>query len=232
MIRRNSIILALLLALILISGPFFMAGADDDGDEQESGYQESESRGRETRARETRDTEQRSTRSRDSDDRDSDRESEHRESREKRYFVEDDREKEALNPVSDATYQEQCGTCHLAYQPELLPSASWKKIMSNLKDHFGEKVEVEDASKKMISDYLKANSADESSGELAAKIMRSLKGETPAKITEVPYIQEKHHRIPPATFKRKPVGSQSNCIACHAGAASGIYDEDDVTIPR
>lgn len=210
-----------------------MAIADDDGDEQEDSYRETETRAREPRGTEARESETRETETRSSRQRDNDyRDSGYRETREKRYFIEDDREKEALNPVSDATYQEQCGTCHLAYQPELLPAASWKKIMSGLRDHFGEKIEVDDASKRMISDYLKANSAEESSGELASKIMRSLKGETPAKITEVPYIQEKHHRIPPATFKRKPVGSHSNCIACHAGAASGVYDEDDVNIPR
>jgi len=40
-----------------------------------------------------------------------------------------------------------------------LPSASWIKILANLDDHFGETVELDD-SKKVISDYLKINSAE------------------------------------------------------------------------
>ncbi len=30
-------------------------------------------------------------------------------------------------PVKNALYLEECGACHFAYQPGLLPSRSWKK---------------------------------------------------------------------------------------------------------
>jgi hypothetical protein len=139
-----------------------------------------------------------------------------------------------LNPVSNPTYKEQCGACHFAYQPELLPSGSWEKILARLDDHFGEEVDLDLDSKKIIAEYLKANSAEYSSAKRAVKIMRSLRGQTPMRITDVPYIREKHQDddIPADAFTRKSVGSMSNCIACHTTAENGIYEDDHVVIPR
>ena len=139
-----------------------------------------------------------------------------------------------LNPVSNPTYKEQCGACHFAYQPELLPSGSWEKILARLDDHFGEEVDLDLDSKKIIAEYLKANSAEYSSAKRAVKIMRSLRGQTPMRITDVPYIREKHQDddIPADAFTRKSVGSMSNCIACHTTAKNGIYEDDHVVIPR
>jgi len=49
----------------------------------------------------------------------------------------EDHTKAHLNPVNNDTYKEVCGACHFAYQPELLPSGSWEKILAGLPDHFG-----------------------------------------------------------------------------------------------
>jgi hypothetical protein len=116
----------------------------------------------------------------------------------------------------------------------LLPSGSWEKILARLDDHFGEEVDLDLDSKKIIAEYLKANSAEYSSAKRAVKIMRSLRGQTPMRITDVPYIRHKHEDddIPPDAFQRKSVGSFSNCIACHTTAEKGIYDDDFVKIPK
>ena len=50
---------------------------------------------------------------------------------------------EYLKPVANQTYAETCGECHFAYQPELLPFASWLKILNQLDDHFGEEIEAD-----------------------------------------------------------------------------------------
>jgi len=142
--------------------------------------------------------------------------------------------KRHLKPVDNPTYKENCGDCHFAYQPELLPSGSWEKILAGLGDHFGEEIEIDQESKKIITEYLKANSAEYSSAKRAVKIMRSLGGQTPMRITDVPYIRHKHEDddIPADAFTRKSVGSMSNCIACHTTAENGIYDDDQVVIPK
>lgn len=137
-----------------------------------------------------------------------------------------------LKPVNNPTYKEECGGCHFAYQPELLPSASWMKILSNLDDHFGESIELDEDSKRVISDYLKSNSAEYSSAKRAVKIMRSLGNQVPLRITDVPYIREKHHEISPNVLNRESIGSLSNCVACHTTAEKGIYEDDHVKIPK
>ena len=91
-----------------------------------------------------------------------------------------------LKPVDNPTYKEICGDCHFAYQPELLPSGSWEKILAGLADHNGEEIEINQESKKIISEYLKANSAEYSSTKTAVKITKSLRGQTPMSITDVP----------------------------------------------
>ncbi|MES0349415.1 MAG: diheme cytochrome c [Desulfobacteria bacterium] len=137
-----------------------------------------------------------------------------------------------LSPVDNAAYKEACGACHFPYQPALLPSGSWKKILAGLEDHFGEAVELDAESKKTIVEYLKANAAEHSSAKRAVKIMRSIGSRTPLRITEIPYIQHKHHEVSADVLKRKSIGSLSNCSACHTTAEKGIYDDDHVVIPR
>jgi hypothetical protein len=137
-----------------------------------------------------------------------------------------------LHPVTNQTYKEACGACHLAYQPGLLPSGSWTKVLSNLKDHFGETVDIDAASKEVIAKYLVDNAAEHSQTKWSLKIVSSLKGETPSRITAIQYIRRKHRDIPPEVFARKSVGSFSNCSACHKTADQGVYEDDDTVIPK
>ena len=138
----------------------------------------------------------------------------------------------ALKPVTNPTYKEKCGACHFPYQPGLLPSGSWQKILSGLEDHFGDTVELDQKSEKIIAGYLESCAAEHSSAKRAMRIMRCLGNQTPLRITEISYIRKKHHEISPKVLERKSIGSLSNCIACHKTAEKGIYDDDNVSIPR
>ena len=66
----------------------------------------------------------------------------------------------------------------------------------------------------------------------AVKIMQSLGNQAHLRITDIPYIREKHHEISPNVVKRESIGSLSNCSACHTAAENGIYDDDHVIIPK
>jgi len=140
--------------------------------------------------------------------------------------------KKYITPVNNPTYEEECGGCHFPYQPELLPSGSWKKIMAGLDDHFEEEIEIDTESINAISGYLISNSAEKSSAKRAVKIVRSLRGRTPIRISEIPYIIEKHDEVDPKIYNRESIGSLANCTACHITAEKGIYDDDDVKIPK
>ena len=163
----------------------------------------------------------------DDDDDDDDDNDRHRKRRRDK-----DHDGSYLKSVNNPTYEAECGECHFLYQPELLPSASWIKILDQLADHFGEEIELDPGSKKNISAYLKSNGAETSSAKRAVKIVRSLGNHVPMRITDTPYIREKHHELNPEVFKRESVCSLSNCIACHTTAEEGIYDDEDVKIPR
>jgi hypothetical protein len=137
-----------------------------------------------------------------------------------------------VKAVTDKTYKGTCGACHFAYQPGLLPSGSWARILSLLEDHFGETVSIDTELKTTISKYLMDNAAEYSRAKRSVKIMKSLRGQTPSRITEIPYIRHKHHDIPSEVLSRKSVGSLSNCSACHRTAEQGVYDDDNVVIPK
>lgn len=144
----------------------------------------------------------------------------------------EDNGKHDVVTVNNSTYTEYCGACHFAYQPGLLPSGSWDKLLKGIADHFGEAVEFDPESMKTITQYLKSYAADNYSAKLSCKIMKSIGSQTPLRITQVPYIQRKHHEIEPQVFERETIGSFSNCAACHITAEKGIYDDDAVKIPK
>ena len=171
-----------------------------------------------------------------SDDDDSDDKGRYKESYDKdsdshRRYLKRFRE-EYIRPVSDPVYQEECGACHFAYQAEFLPTVSWKKILAQLEDHFGEDAELDPTSEKAIKRYLTANSAEKSSTEISIKIMRSLRHQAPMRITKIPYILREHREIDPEVLDRESIGSLANCTACHTTAAKGIYEDDFASIPR
>ena len=112
-----------------------------------------------------------------------------------------------LKPVTNPTYKEHCGACHFNYQPELLPSGSWKKILVQLEEHFGQSFELDQEAQKAVLGYLEANAAELSTSKRAAKIMNSVGNSTPLRITEVPYIKDKHRKVSATVLIGRPLGS-------------------------
>jgi hypothetical protein len=130
---------------------------------------------------------------------------------------------------SNSVYTEECGSCHLAYPPALLPQASWDAIMNGLEDHFGDNAELDAKTSMEIYDYLYNNSAEKSGYGHMARMARSAKG-APLRITELPYFKRKHREIPARIINLPEVKSLSNCNSCHRDAARGLFDEDNVEI--
>jgi hypothetical protein len=139
-------------------------------------------------------------------------------------------------PVVNDTYAEECGSCHFAYPPGLLPSGSWGKLLNEraLQDHFGENAELDADVLKEVQEYALEHSAEKSWYKRSRKITYATQGkEEPLRITDVSYIRRKHHEIPKKMITGNPdVESQSNCSACHTQADKGIFDSDTVDIPN
>jgi len=145
------------------------------------------------------------------------------------------REKE-VRPVDNKAWNEECGSCHLAYQPGLLPTRSWEKLLSTkaLSDHFGEDASLDDETVNELLAYARENAADKSFHKRSRKIaLATEQGEAPLRITDVRYIKRKHHEIPEKMIQgNKDVKSLSFCSACHTKAEKGVYDSDTVRIPN
>lgn len=129
-------------------------------------------------------------------------------------------------PVADPLTREECGSCHLAFAPSMLPARSWKKMMGNLKNHFGDDATVDPEIAAKIESYLVANAADSGGQRYGEKLLRGVSaGDTPQRITELPKWQREHRKVPDWEWKHKDVRTRANCIACHADAERGFYED-------
>ena len=127
-------------------------------------------------------------------------------------------------PVTDAKIRGYCGTCHMAYQPSLLPAASWQLIMSSLNEHFDAKVTLKPGMLKHITAYHVTHAGDSESAGRAGRIaMEGLRADAkPLRITDTPYFKREHHFLENRILGDW-VGSPANCQVCHLGAWVGDY---------
>ncbi|MBT4889911.1 MAG: cytochrome C [Rhodospirillales bacterium] len=133
---------------------------------------------------------------------------------------------ERYNPIDDVVVSKECGTCHMAFQPQMLPERSWEEIMLRLSDHFGEDASLDSVTANRIKLYLTSNAAD--SSWWGGKFMRGLKDHmSPLRITETPHwIREHNEEVPSWAWNDPSVKSKASCIACHPRANRGDYDDD------
>lgn len=136
--------------------------------------------------------------------------------------------------VTHPAYKEECGSCHMAYPPGLLPGRSWEKMMAGLEDHFGENAELDSATAAELTRFLVDNSADAMPNYRRSRmITRDLSNESvPLRITELAYFRHEHQKIPDRLITTNPkVNSLSNCNACHQKAELGSFSEREINIP-
>ncbi|SFP93564.1 diheme cytochrome c [Hydrogenimonas thermophila] len=131
-------------------------------------------------------------------------------------------------------YKNECGACHMAYQPEFLPKRSWKKMMLTLEDHFGTDATLEKEEFQQILEYLLENASDNKAvyGDIGKMGKRIYPNTSPLRISETPYFKKEHREIPKRFIKQKAVKSLANCNACHTNAQSGSYSEKEIYIPN
>jgi hypothetical protein len=121
-----------------------------------------------------------------------------------------------------AGYQAECGSCHLAYPPRLLPAPSWRQVMGSLDRHFGTDASVDAALARDIGAWLEANAGSPRRGADPAQ----------PRITRTAWFLHEHDEVPPDAWRRPAVGSAANCAACHTQAESGDYRKRNLRIPR
>ena len=119
-------------------------------------------------------------------------------------------------------YRQECGSCHIAFAPALLPAASWQRLMAGLDRHFGTDASLDAATARSIGEWLQANAAG--SGRRA---------EAPPedRITKSAWFVREHRKVDAAVWTLPSVKSAANCGACHTQAERGSFRERELRTP-
>jgi hypothetical protein len=131
-------------------------------------------------------------------------------------------------PSVSETVSYECSDCHLAYPPQMLPQRSWRRVMEQITDHFGEELSLDAETHQEVLRYLLDHAADRSKRKEARKFLRGLGPEdAPIRITGTPRWRDKHDEVPDSAWSDERISSRASCEACHTKAESGLYDDDD-----
>ncbi len=120
----------------------------------------------------------------------------------------------------NAKWKEECGSCHLAYPPQLLAADSWRRLMQGLDKHFGESAALDPADNKEILDFLERHAG--SGARFSAPSLR---------ISATPWFIREHREVPKRAWTHPAVKSAANCAACHVNAARGDWSEHGIRMP-
>ncbi|HYD32629.1 MAG TPA: hypothetical protein VEB64_17435, partial [Azospirillaceae bacterium] len=134
-------------------------------------------------------------------------------------------------PPVPAAFAQECGACHWAYHPSLLPAASWRQMMAGLSEHFGENAALPADQAQAIETWLAQWSA-EAWDTKAGNRFRRVAADDPLRVTKTPAWKRIHDDIPEAVFARKSVGGEGSCNACHRDADTGFFRQQSIKVPQ
>ncbi|MCG6903894.1 MAG: cytochrome b/b6 domain-containing protein [Rhodobacter sp.] len=131
--------------------------------------------------------------------------------------------------VAGTAYAAQCSECHIAFNPSLLPRASWTRIMATLDSHFGEDATIGQDQVAVVTAWLSDHSA-ETADTKPAHVFRRVDPANPTRITATPFWIRTHRDIPASVFAAAPVFARTNCAACHSDAGQGWFYPGNVDL--
>ena len=129
----------------------------------------------------------------------------------------------------DAQWQHECGSCHLAFHPSLLPARSWQAMLEQ-QDHFGEDLALDAGAVASLSSYASAHSAERAETPAAWKIVaRTPASSTPLRITETAYWKRRHAGVTDADWQ---LVKRVDCGDCHLDAELGTFEPGAIHIGK
>ena len=120
-------------------------------------------------------------------------------------------------------YTQECGACHTAYPPGLLPARSWRRVMDGLLRHYGTDASLDAKTVQQLDTWLQAH---------AGTYKRVAEAPPQDRITRSAWFERKHRQVEPAVWQLPSVKSAANCAACHGDADSGRFDDDALRLPE
>lgn len=134
---------------------------------------------------------------------------------------------------TSAQWTEECGGCHLAYHPSLLPVRAWHALLAQQADHFGEDLVLDADVIASLQAFALAHAAEQGESEAAMKIAAStVAADSPLRITETEYWRRKHADIVETAWKTASVHGKGDCGACHYDAEAATFEDSAMRIPR
>ena len=114
------------------------------------------------------------------------------------------------NESNTTKWKAECGSCHVAYPPQLLSADNWQRLMGSLNNHFGANAVLDANDNKKILGFLERNAG--SGDRYSSATLR---------ISDTPWFKHEHHVISPKEWTQPDVKSRSNCSACHGRIVLG-----------
>jgi cytochrome b len=127
-----------------------------------------------------------------------------------------------LPPLAqNEAWNKECAGCHLDYHPSILPARSWDTLLREQHAHFGEDLDLDEATVGVLHDFAAAQPAESHVTPLAWKIDSTTPvAVTPLRVTETGYWKRRHAHLSNAEWTGvKPCA----CDACHLDAAAGTF---------
>ena len=123
-----------------------------------------------------------------------------------------------LSVPANPKWKTECGSCHIAYPPQLLTGENWQRLMGGLDKHFGANAALDANENKEILGFLQqyAGSGDKRS---AASL----------RVSDTPWFTREHRKVSNKIWTE--VKSRSNCTACHVNAERGDWSERGIRMP-
>lgn len=117
-------------------------------------------------------------------------------------------------------WKDECGSCHIAYPPQLLTAENWKQLMGGLDKHFGANATVDPATGKDILGFIERYAG--AGARHSAPSMR---------ISDTPWFTREHRKVSKDDWFAPSVKRRSNCTACHINAERGDWSERGIRMP-
>jgi mono/diheme cytochrome c family protein len=128
-----------------------------------------------------------------------------------------------LMPASvPKAYTQECGACHTAYPPGMLPAQSWQRVMAGLGKHYGTDASLDETTVRQLATWLQAD---------AGTYKRVSEAPPQDRITQSVWFRREHRGIDAAVWRHTSVRSAANCAACHSGADRGNFNERGLRFP-
>ncbi|MCL2345742.1 MAG: diheme cytochrome c [Desulfobulbus sp.] len=137
-----------------------------------------------------------------------------------------DDDKIAVPADAPPSYVKECGSCHVAFPPQLLSAEDWQNVMNHLEKHYGDNAAIADPTRQEITAFLvrHADAHGRSSGA------NSSRWPLP-KLTKTGWFKHEHHKVTNTLWTGPTVRSPSNCSACHERAEQGSFREEEIRMP-